>query len=191
MNPEHAELAARVLHRCVLGAPAGSDVYRRAMADLALLDNLGLEPLTLARKEPADAYLTRKRKRPPTDNLVVKVDGKARTHSRTYKNWLKKLESDDVRSALVPCWTTYWRKAHKKTLELTVPFHYHFRLDKWDDFDRSLLDIQDKGAPSGEALGAAYSCVTEALAPIADEYSKKSYEGTWNAEITLTIGPSS
>src|SRR5215467_14699051 len=41
-NKEHAELGARVLHRCVLAAPVGSRLRDQALADLAALADVGL-----------------------------------------------------------------------------------------------------------------------------------------------------
>src|SRR5690348_15064612 len=70
-NKAHAELGARVLHRCVLAVPVGSDLRRRALADLATLNDMGLDPLALGRSNLADVYLTRAPAAPETDKLVV------------------------------------------------------------------------------------------------------------------------
>src|SRR5580765_7647108 len=56
---EHAELAARVLHRCILAVPVGSDLRNQALMWEATLTDAGLDPLTLGRTQLADVYLTR------------------------------------------------------------------------------------------------------------------------------------
>src|SRR5690606_7966858 len=57
--PRRLGIAARLLHRCLLGAPAGSSLRDRALDALATLTEHGLDPALIARAEPADAYLTR------------------------------------------------------------------------------------------------------------------------------------
>src|SRR4029078_8462498 len=58
-NKEHAELGARVLHRCMLPGPGGSRLRDRALAALATLNDAGLDPLAVGKSGLADAYLTR------------------------------------------------------------------------------------------------------------------------------------
>src|SRR5437763_10455532 len=48
---EHAELGARVLHRCMLAVPVGSRLREQALSDLASLSDAGLDPLTLGRTQ--------------------------------------------------------------------------------------------------------------------------------------------
>jgi hypothetical protein len=187
MNPERAEVGARVLHRCLLRAPAGSELRRRALADLALLDELGLEPLTLNRSEPADAYLTRAPSRPPVENLAVSLEGSG-TRARTFTRLVEHLESENLADKLSPCWEDYWQATYEDTLVLAVPFRYNFRLTRYEDFDRAVIVVPDESAPSGEGMADAYACAVEAIAPLADEFSRTQYdEVRWNASITFTI----
>ena len=70
-SKEHAELAARVLHRCMLAVPVGSHLREQALADAATLADAGLDPLALGRNALADVYLTRAPQKPTTDKLQV------------------------------------------------------------------------------------------------------------------------
>ncbi|MBE7453148.1 MAG: NAD-dependent epimerase/dehydratase family protein [Kofleriaceae bacterium] len=66
-SKEKAELAARVLHRCLLAVPAAVPLRAQALAALAELDAAGLDPNQVARPQLADLYLTRRRRgRRPT-----------------------------------------------------------------------------------------------------------------------------
>jgi hypothetical protein len=190
MNPERAEVGARVLHRCLLRAPPGSELRRRALADLALLDELGLEPLTLNRNEPADAYLTRAPSRPPVESLNVTLRGDG-TRARTFTRFVAHLESENLADSLSTCWEDYWQASFDDELALTIPFRYNFRLTRYEDFDRALIVVPDDAAPpSGDGMAAAYACIIDVLAPIADEFSRTQYdEVRWNASIAFTIGP--
>jgi hypothetical protein len=188
MNPERAEVGARVLHRCLLRAPPGSELRRRALADLALLDELGLEPLTLNRSEPADAYLTRAPSRPPVENLKVTLAGEG-TRARTFTRFVSHLESQDLADTLSSCWKDYWQATFNDELVVSIPFRYNFRLTRHEDFDRAVIVVpDDASAPSGEGMPEAYRCAVDALAPIADEFSRTQYdEVRWNATIAFTI----
>lgn len=180
--PERAEQAARVLHSCVLGAPAGSGAYHRAMADLALLGNLGLEPLALASTDLANAYLTRQGTRPSADDLAVKVSSSPTPESKTYAGWAAKLQSDEVRDQLVPCWEAHWEQTREPEMKVTLAFRYRWHQGVYIDQDRAMLTIEDP--PSTPAA----TCVEKILTPLADAYSKDASRGSWRADISITVG---
>ncbi|HEY0191451.1 MAG TPA: hypothetical protein VGC42_10050, partial [Kofleriaceae bacterium] len=72
-SKEHAELGARVLHRCVLATPAGSRLRDQALAELAELTDAGFDPAVLGSGKLADVYLTRQPSRPAADKVGVTV----------------------------------------------------------------------------------------------------------------------
>lgn len=182
------ERAARALHRCLLGAPAGSSVRASAMRHLSLLLEVGLDPLLLARTEPADTYLTKAPQLPSIADVKVTAKAQGREPgSRTYAEWIEHLQTPAVKQALAPCWQAYVKETLEATMSVTLSFKYSFRLDQYDDFDRSTLVIGDV-APGSDAAGAARTCMKAALDPIADNYSRGSSEATWRANINITVG---
>lgn len=187
-DPVNAELAARYLHKCLLGAPAGSRLRHRAMHNLSLLLEVGLDPLLLARSKPADEYLTKQPAAPPIDKLSVSASAQGRSpSSRTYKGWIEQLETPATKKALAPCWEEYFKETREPRLTVQLSFKYAFRLDQYDDFDRSTLDI-DEVSPGSDAISKAHTCARAALLPIADEFSRGSPESTWRAVLNVTIG---
>jgi hypothetical protein len=117
---EHAELAARVLHRCVLAIPPGSVLRERALADLALLTEAGLDPLALGRTQLADVYLTRAAQRPTSDKLSVTVTATPPITKKTYALIPDRLAQPDIKAALVACWESYNQATRKEALSATV-----------------------------------------------------------------------
>jgi len=184
----NGELSARMLHKCLLGAPAGSALRREAMHHLSLLLEVGLDPLLLARSEPADAYLTKHALAPALDKLSVTATPQGRAPgSRTYKKWIEHVGTPAVKAALAPCWQEYFKETREPRLTVQLSFKYSYRLDDYDDFDRSTLDIADVAAGTNP-ISKAHTCARAALAPIADEYSRSGAEATWRAVLNVTIG---
>jgi len=185
-NPEHAELAARVLHRCVLGTPNGSALRRRALDDLALLGDVGLDPLLLARAEPGDRYLTKAPKKPPTDSLRVTITGDVRTSSRSYQTFVTQMQSPAVRDMLAPCWEQYWKATSKTSLAVTVPLKHRFYEGVYESQDGYKLVVGDAAAPADAALAAATMCVSAAMNDFAKDF--KGGSGSWGGDVIITIG---
>jgi hypothetical protein len=182
-----AELAARVLHRCVRGVPTASTKWRAAIDDLALLGQVGLDPTTLTKEQLADAYMTKEPTAPDASSLEWTVTGDARTRSRTYGGFIEALQNDEAKAAVIPCWETYWRQTHTTELGVTLAFRYRFRLDQNEDFDRAVISIEEPTTNADPALAAAHTCFREALAPVADQYASTSGESSWQASITFAL----
>jgi hypothetical protein len=70
-DDKSAEQAARLLHRCTLGVPAGSTRYDNAMVELARLVPRGLEPRLVASETLADSYLTGPKAAPAIPTIKV------------------------------------------------------------------------------------------------------------------------
>lgn len=115
-NKEHAELGARVLHRCILAVPAGGALRFAAMQQLATLHDNGLEPESLRGAKLADRYLTRGPAAPATDKLTVTVTPNP---IPTGKNWPKVPDKiAELKGALIECWSKH--NAATKKEDLTV-----------------------------------------------------------------------
>ena len=98
---EHAELGARVLHRCVLAVPVGSRLRDQALAELAALADAGLDPVLLGANKLADLYLTKAPARPETDKLTVTMTPTPPPAGKSYALIPDKLAEADSRAGLV------------------------------------------------------------------------------------------
>jgi hypothetical protein len=166
-NKEHAELAARVLHRCVLAVPAGSALRQRALADLATLADVGLEPQSLARPQLADLYLTRAPSRPATDKLTITVTASPTPTGKTFQAIPDRIAEGDLHGALVACWDTYTAATKKPVLTVDVAVKAVYVASEYEDESGSFTIKLDAPAvaPAG-AEGAAEACVRGALTPV-------------------------
>jgi len=183
-NPEYAEMAARVLHRCVLGTPNGSHLRVTALADLALLSDVGLDPLLLARAEPGDRYMTKAAKRPATDALKITVAGLA-TKARSYQAFTTQLAAPPARDKLVACWEVYWKASSKSSMTVSVPLKHRFYEGVYESQDGYKLSIGDVTPPADASLAAATTCVHTALTGFAKDFRGGS--GSWNGSAVITV----
>ena len=181
--------AARALHRCLLGAPSGSELRRRAMGDVAVLVDLGLDPQLLARPEPANEYPLAAPPAPPTDDLTVKVAVQSRSRAGSLKRFQRLLDSrPEVKSALAGCWKLHWEATRKKEMAVTISYRYGFELDAVGDVDHTWLRAADSEPPSDPPLADATRCVRAAIDPIASaEGRKMGEEARWEAAVTYTV----
>jgi hypothetical protein len=178
-----------MLHKCLLVAPPGTRMRALAMSQLALLREVGLDPLLLARTAPADAYLTKQGAAPSVDKLKVTAepDGRASRH-RSFTDWIAKLGSPEVKAAVAPCWEAHFKATREPLLTVQLGFKYSYRLDDYDDYDRATLDIDDVPA-GGDANAVARACVRSALAPIADAHARATGgEIRWSSAVNVSIG---
>jgi hypothetical protein len=185
------ELAARLLHRCLLGAPAGSSLRDRALAELAGLLEHGLDPAHLARSGPADAYLTRQPDAPDQDQLAITVAVQSRSRASTFKRFVKYLEdSPEVRAALLDCWKGNFQQTRSERMELTLPFRYGYTLDQHEDFSHSWIKVADAATPADESAAEAAACARARLDPLVEaEGRKMGAETRWDAAATFTVAP--
>lgn len=130
---EHAELGARVLHRCMLAVPVGSRLRDQALADLATLADAGLDPLALGKGSLADVYLTRAPQKPATDKLTVAVTANPPPTGKTYQLIPDKLAEPDMRAALVACWDAYNAANHKDTLAVSIGIKSSYIPSEYED----------------------------------------------------------
>jgi hypothetical protein len=166
-NKEHAELGARVLHRCMLAVPVGSALRRQALADLAGLADVGLEPLTLGRTQLADAYLTHAPQKPSTDKLQVTITPTPPVDKKTFPLVIQRLSDPDMKTAFIACWDAY-NAASKKdamTVSIGVKWAYYQNPDYPDDPGNFAGKLEPAGAMPPGPDATADQCVRAAVEP--------------------------
>ena len=185
---ELAEEAARHLHHCVLSLPPGNAQRDRALDQLAVLADDGLDPVHLARSEASERYLTREPVRPPIDNLQIQIteDEKPPRYSE-YAAIKKLLESPEVEALLTSCWKSHWEATKETTMKVVLPLAHSFRLDQFEDFDKSFIRFEGE-LPADPAAAQAATCVRTQVGPLVDEIARKQRaERRWEAMFTITV----
>lgn len=157
---ETAELAARVLHRCVLAAPAGSSMRQQAFAHLATLEGSGLDPLLLGASKTADLYLTKAPAGPSKDKLAVTFTA-APEPKKSWAALKEKLESVEVKNALLACWEQQYNTSKKESLAVTIGVKSAYVLSEYED-DPGVY-VTKIEAPTSPDAGEA--CVRAAVEP--------------------------
>jgi hypothetical protein len=188
---DRGEQAARTLHRCLLGAPVGSQVRRRAMTDVAALVELGLDPAVMGRAEPADSYPFKAPPAPAADALAVVVAVQSRSRAGSLKRFQRALETrPEVKAALASCWKPYWEATHKAEMKVTIAYRYGFDLDALGDLDHTWIRAADAEAPADPAEAEATRCTRAALEQLASSEGRKmGEEARWDAAMTFTVAP--
>lgn len=130
---EHAELGARVLHRCVLAVPTGSELREQALMHLASLAPSGLDPLTLGGSKVADVYLTKAPARPSSDKLTVAVTASPATTSKSYGVVSQRLVDSALRPGMVACWEAYHAAVGKDSLAVTLAIKVAYVPSEFED----------------------------------------------------------
>jgi hypothetical protein len=164
---EHAELGARVLHRCVLAVPVGSRLREQALGELANLADAGLDPVLLGANKIADLYLTRRPARPATDKLTVTITATPMPAGKTYALIPDKVNDADVHTALVACWQAYSDASKKDTLTVTIGVKSSYIASEYEDEPGSFVVKLEPpvAVPAGTPEAAAESCVRPSLEP--------------------------
>jgi hypothetical protein len=163
---EKAELGARVLHRCLMGTPAGSSLRLRALASLAQLDDDGLEPAHLAVDKPADVYLSRAPSAPATDKLKIVATGEPPPSSKSFPAIVERIGDSDLRAPLVACWQKFYDATKKPALAVSLPIRSKYVSSGYDDEPGSYKMTMDAPpAAAGTPVGDATACVHAVLEP--------------------------
>jgi hypothetical protein len=170
-NKEHAELGARVLHRCLLAVPVGSALRDQALADLTKLNDAGLDPLALGRTALADVYLTRTPAPPSSDKLAVTVAGTPPVPDKSAKALTDRFADAATRSALVACWQAFNAATHKPALASSVGIKVTYTPSEYEDeagtyatkvdppdspTDQCVRDAVDAALKDGKTLREAF-----------------------------------
>lgn len=184
-NKENAELGARVLHRCVLAVPPASSLRTRAMNSLALLDEVGLDPLLIGGPKLADTYLTKGPQKPATDKLAVTVSANP-APAKTMPLIEGKVAEADVKSALIACWNQFHDAAKKDALAVTIGMKGGFVQGEYeDDPVRFVLKFEPPVAlPAGSPEAAADGCVRAVMEPAIKGLK---IAEAFNTKLTITV----
>jgi hypothetical protein len=165
-NKEHAELGARVLHRCILAVPVGSPLRDRALVALATLNDAGLDPLALGRTQLADVYLTRAPKGPSLDKLTVTVAPSPPVDKKSFPMVTDRLAQPDLKTALVACWQQYNQATKKTALTVALPVKWGYIPSEYDDEPGKYIFKMDAPAPAlAGPDAAADTCARAAVEP--------------------------
>jgi hypothetical protein len=163
---EHAELGARVLHRCVLAVPAGSKLRDRALGDLATLAEAGLDPVLLGANKIADLYLTKAPQRPATDRLSVAVTPTPQPTAKSYPLIPEKIAEPELRGALVACWEAYHAASKRDALTVAIGVKSSFIASDYDDEPGTfVVKLEPPGAGLAGPEAQAEACARRALEP--------------------------
>jgi hypothetical protein len=164
-NKDHAELGARVLHRCVLAVPAGSRLRDQALGELAQLGDAGLDPVLLGASKLADRYLTRAPSRPAADKLAISVAPTPVPAAKSFPQIPDKLGSAELRPALVACWEAYNAATRKDTLSVTIGLKAVYTPSEYEDEPGTVAVRLDPPAPGGGPDAAADGCIRQVVEP--------------------------
>ena len=184
---EKAELGARVLHRCLMGAPAGSALRDRALASLATLDDAGLEPSHLALDKPADVYLSRAPATPATEKLKVTAAGDPPPAGTSFALVSDRVQQGDLRGSFVSCWQKYADATKKTSLVVALPIKAAYVDSGYDDEAGSFavkLDPPPNGA-STQADSEATACVRAIVEPAIAQV--KGIKDSFSTKLKITI----
>jgi hypothetical protein len=164
---DHAELAARVLHRCVLAVPVGSPLRGQALADLALLADAGLDPALLAGNKVADLYLTKAPTRPSADKLTVAVTPSPPLPAKAAAALTEKFNDPDVHAGLAACWTAYNAASQKEALTATIGVKATYIASDYEDEPGAFAVKLEPaaGLAAGSAEATADACVRQLVEP--------------------------
>ena len=184
---EHAELGARVLHRCLLAVPSGSVLREHALADLAHLTESGLDPLTLGRTQLADVYLTRAPAKPASDKLGVTLSTNPSVDSKkTYPLIPERLAQADVKTALIACWEAFNKESKKDTLAVTIGIKSSYVPSEYEDEPgKYSFKVEPNPKPAAGAEGNADQCVRAAVEPALKGLS--GIRDAFSTKLTITI----
>lgn len=178
---EHAELAARVLHRCVLALPVGSPLRDGAILQLAGLTDAGLDPLALGRTQLADVYLTRGAAKPSSDKVQISVMPSPPVDKKTFPEVTNRLAQADLRGPLIACWEQYTQATKKDTLAVAIGIKVSYLASEYEDEPGKYVTKIEPAAPlpagpeatADQCVRAAVEPQLKALTTIRDAFATK------------------
>jgi hypothetical protein len=160
-NKDKAELAARVLHRCLLALPPGGGLRRAALVALTELEDDGFDPKQLARAQLADLYLTRPMA-PSTDRLTVTVTAEPPPRAKSNALIMDRLGQADIKSALLGCWQHRFA-AGARELTARLGLKVTYRASEYEDEPGTYTIAVAPAAPGDEAQACVRAAVEPAL----------------------------
>ncbi len=182
---EKAELGARVLHRCLMGTPAGSSLRDHALASLATLDDAGFEPSHLALDKAADVYLSRAPSTPATEKLKVTATGEPVTSSASFAMIADRVGQGDLRSPLISCWQKYADTTKKTSLAVSLPIKASYVDSGYDDEPGGFVVKLDPAAAGSGPDADATACVRAVVEPAIAQV--KGIKDSFATKLKITI----
>lgn len=184
-NKEHAELAARVLHRCVLAMPVGSKARWDALGFLAQLGmESGLDPLLLGASKTADHYLTKNAERPASEKRAVTATATPQP-AKTFPLMTAKLAEPEINNALLACSDQFFSAAKKDAMQVTVGFKSGYVAPEYEDEPgRYVLKFEPPVALPPGPEATADGCVRAIVEPAIK--TLKISEG-FTTKLTVTV----
>ena len=155
-NHERAELAARVLHRCVLATPVGSQLHTDALVDASSLEDVGFDPALLLKQTPADLYLIKKPTVAPHEQ-ALKVVANPTPTAKSFAVVLATLDDPDLHKSLLACWTA------SATAVVTLGVTAKYQDTGYDDEPGRYVVSLDAPAAGASPVDG---CVRAALLPV-------------------------
>lgn len=165
-KPERAELAAKVLHRCVLATPAGSAPHVAALGGLAELLPLGLDPAQVAKATPADLYLTKAAAAVPVPSAAavkVTVGFEPAPPARSAPALQTRLTDTDVDAALRGCFASWTGVTRQPSLRVSLPVRSKALPNDYDDEPTRYAFTVEPMAATTSPDGLATTCVRAAI----------------------------
>jgi len=181
---ENAELGARVLHRCVLAVPPASSLRVHAMASLATLAEVGLDPLTLGGAKLSDVYLTKGPQKPSTDKLTVSASASPATTAKSYAVVSEKLLDPALKPAFVACWEAYSAASKKDTLAVTLPIKVGYASSEYEDEAGTWFSKIGPASGLSGAEAEADTCLRKVVEPALKGLK---YSDSFDTKVTITI----
>lgn len=176
---ENAELAARVLHRCVLAVPAGSELRMRALDQLATLEASGLDPLLVGGSKLADLYLTKAAAKPAIDKLAITITASPEP-KKSFAAIKDKLASPELRAPLVACWDAAYAATKQETITATIGVKSAYVVGEYED-DPGVFVVK-LDAPSSVDKNEA--CIRAAVEPA---LKQTKMTDSFNTKLAITI----
>lgn len=185
VKKEQAELAARVLHRCLTAVPMGSALYLRALADLTTLAEEGLEPEALAKAQAADVYLSRAPAKKGSESVVVTASANPMPSGKSFPLVLAEIAKPELRGPLVACWHAHQAATQKDDLSVTLNMKAKYVSEYEDEPGVMAVSLESAGtAPAGSPAAAAEECVKAALEPVK---KTEGFKDNVTTKLTVTL----
>jgi hypothetical protein len=163
---EQGELAARVLHRCLLAVPPGSALYSQALSDLATLVDVGLDPSVLA-KPQADLYLSKAPLRKTAEAVVIVATANPVPSGKSFGVVLDRIGQADLRGPLLACWDAHSAATQRDDLTVTFGLKAKYVSEYEDEPGYYAITFEPPAVVGGSGTSdVADECVRNALEPI-------------------------
>jgi hypothetical protein len=168
-----------------MAAPVGSALRDKALADLAALNDSGLDPLLLGANKLADVYLKLSPAAPaaPTDHAVT-VTANPPVTAAGFQAFPDKVASAEFHSQLNACWDAYNAATKKDTMVVNLPIRNVFVASQYDDEPGGYAFQLEPATGLSGADATADSCVRAA---VGDALTKVHGQAGFQTKLVVTV----